>query len=55
MSAQRMAEAGTLLVLTVVGAFLAADELYNGDLRVLALMAVALLAAIVLTACEVAS
>lgn len=55
MSAPRTAEAGTLLVLTIVGAFLPADELYSGNLRVLALMAGALLAAIVLTAGEMAS
>jgi hypothetical protein len=55
MSAQRTVEAGGLLVLTIVGAFLAADELYAGDLRVLALMAGALLVSIVLAAYELAS
>jgi hypothetical protein len=55
MSADRAIAVGSLLSFTIAGAFLCADELCDGDLRVLALMAGALLAAIVLTACELAS
>ena len=53
MSADKLAGLGSLLALTIVGALATAAELCDGNLRVLALMAIALSAAIVLTACEV--